>query len=327
MEAAARDRIARLAPAGDVPWSDLAPNIRLRCPRCGANLFSLGCTKCGFEMWEEDGILHALPRARAEHFAQFTQDYEHVRAAEGRGSTSNEFYIGLPFRDASRRNSSQWRIRARTYLHLLTHVLGPNIQPGGRILDLGAGNCWLSFRLALAGHQPIAVDLLTNRLDGLGAANNYRSQLHGLFPRIQAELAHLPLQEDQFDAAIFNASFHYAECDLSAMREALRCVRPGGLVVISDTPWYPSEESGKRMVAERQATFLKHYGTASSSIRSVEFLTDDRLQALEEQLGIHWTVLTPKYGVFWAMRPLLAKIRGRRVPARFRIYVARKAQA
>ena len=39
-----------------------------------------------------------------------------------------------------------------------------------RILDLGAGNGWMSYRLALQGHLPIAVDLLTNDRDGLGAA-------------------------------------------------------------------------------------------------------------------------------------------------------------
>ena len=78
------------------------------------------------------------------------------------------------------------------------------------------------------------------------------------------------------------------------------------------------------MVAERHAAFLQKYGTASDSIRSLEFLTDERLRVLEEQLSIKWTAFSPRYGLKWAMRPLIARLRGRREPSRFRIYAARK---
>ena len=69
----------------------------------------------------------------------------------------------------------------------------------------------MSFRLGGAGYHPVAVDLLTNDRDGLGAAEHYRQHLPEIFPRFQAELARLPFQNEQFDAVIFNASFHYAE--------------------------------------------------------------------------------------------------------------------
>jgi SAM-dependent methyltransferase len=325
METATGDRGAQIsqARAEDRPAATAA--IRLRCPRCSANIGSLECTKCGLILFEENGTIHALPPARSEHYAQFIRDYERIRAAEGRSSATQEFYLELPFRDSSGRNSGQWRIRACTFRHLLQRILSPGVRCGGRILDLGAGNCWLSFRLTLAGYRPVAVDLLTNPLDGLGAAENYRDVLPALFPRFQAELAHLPFQDEQADAAIFNASFHYAEDDLAAVREALRCVKPGGMVIICDTPWYTSEESGRKMVAERHASFLARFSTTSSSIASIEFLTDERLQSLENQLSIHWTVFSPRYGLRFSMRPLFAKIRGRREPARFRIYVARKS--
>jgi len=326
MHMAIKDRDAHFTASRAITQSELAPEIRLQCPRCSAKLLSLDCTKCGFGLWNEGGIIHALPPARAEHYAEFICDYERIRAAEGRGSLSEQFYVGLPFRDSSGKNSGQWRIRARTFRYLVERVLKPGIRFGGRVLDLGAGNCWLSFRLALAGYRPIAVDLLTNKYDGLGAAQNYRGCLPALFPRFQAELAHLPLQDEQADAAIFNASFHYSESAGDAVREALRCVRPGGLVIISDTPWYSSYESGRKMVTERRRSFLARHGTASSSIESVEFLTDERLQSLEDELQIRWNALSPRYGFLWSMRPLLAKIRGRREPASFRIYVARKAQ-
>jgi len=298
--------------------------IELQCPRCSALLSSCFCSKCGLQMFDSRGVIHALPPERAAHFAQFIADYEHVRAAEGRGSAKDDFYLALPYRDLSGRNSEQWRIRARSYDYLMERILKPALPPGSRILDLGAGNCWLSFRLALAGFRPCAVDLLTNECDGLGAAEHFRGHLPQVFPRFQAELTHLPFQGEQFDAVIFNASFHYAESARSALKEALRCVKCGGIVVISDTPWYSSEESGRAMILERRRAFLRRYGTDSASIESIEFLTAEHLQHLEESLSISWTTHFPGYGLRWSMRPFLAKVRGRREPARFRIYVARK---
>ena len=107
----------------------------------------------------------------------------------------------------------------------------------------------------------------------------------------------------------------------------MRCVKPGAYLIIGDTPWYSCDESGREMVQERRRSFMERYGTASDSLGSVEFLTDERLQSLEELLRIRWTVYSPNYGIRWAMRPYLARARNRREPARFRIYVAQKASA
>jgi SAM-dependent methyltransferase len=307
--------------ADKTPYHGILP----QCPRCRANLDALDCPFCGFEMRVDHSIVHALPPDRAAHYACFMEDYERIREAEGRGSRKDDFYLSLPYKDLSGKNSSQWKIRAKSYDYLIKHVLNQVRKgEGGRILDLGAGNCWMSYRLALAGHSPVAVDLLTNENDGLGAAECFQKHLPAMFPRFQAELTRLPFQDGQFDVAIFNASFHYAEDYAATLREALRCVRSGGTVIVSDTPWYSREESGNRMVAERRAAFIEQYGTASDSIRSLEYLTEERLRTLEEQLSIRWTIHTPRYGLRWAMRPLIAKLRNRREPSRFRIYTARK---
>jgi SAM-dependent methyltransferase len=299
--------------------------VRPQCPRCKANIDRLECQFCGFKMRVDHGIVYALPPERSSYYARFIADYERIRAAEGRGSQKDEFYLGLPYKDLSGRNSNQWKIRARSYDYLIKHVLIRNLQgEGGLILDLGAGNCWMSYRLALARFRPFAVDLLINDHDGLGAAEHFRKQLPAMFPRIEAEFARMPFQDEQFDAVVFNASFHYAENYDASLREAFRCVRKGGIVVVSDTPWYSREDSGRRMVAERRAAFLNRFGTASDSINCLEYLTDDRLRELEERLSIHWTIHSPWYGFKWAIRPLVAKFCNRREPSRFRIYAARK---
>ena len=98
-------------------------------------------------------------------------EYQTVRAAEGRGSEDPEYYLALPYRDLSGRNVSQWAIRARTFRYIERKILPPleAVHPAAmKVLDLGAGNGWMSYRLALRGHRPAAVDLLTNDQDGLG---------------------------------------------------------------------------------------------------------------------------------------------------------------
>lgn len=300
--------------------------IRLKCPRCRANLDGLICLFCGFRMRVNRGIVHALPADRATYYAQFIKDYERIREAEGRGSKTDEFYLNLPFRDISGTNNKHWTIRACSFSYLVKRVLDDaSLMKGKRILDLGAGNCWLSYRLFLAGFRPVAVDLLTNDYDGLGAAVHFQNQMPTLFPRFQAELRRLPFQDEQFDVAVFNASFHYSEDYEGSMREALRCVTKGGLVIVVDTPWYSSEQAGRAMLAERRAAFLRRYGTASDSISSLEYLTDDRLRTLEKQLSIRWSIHSPWYGFRWALRPLLARLSNRREPSRFRIYTVRKS--
>jgi SAM-dependent methyltransferase len=300
-------------------------DILLRCPRCGTAIDIMDCLACGFSILVDDGIAHALPPEAAAHHARFIADYEQIRTSEGRGSANEDFYLALPYRDTMGRNRGQWQMRARSYDYIVRHLLkDQGHDRGSWILDLGAGNGWMSFRLALAGYRPCAVDLLTNDRDGLGAARHYQSRLTTLFPRFQAEICRLPFADEQFDVAVFNASFHYAEDGEASLREALRCVRKGGMAIVSDTPWYPRGASGRQMLAERREAFLRCHGTAADAIASLGYLTDGRLRSMAAALSIRWEVHRPWYGPRWAMRPLIAKLRGRREPSRFRLYVARK---
>jgi SAM-dependent methyltransferase len=298
--------------------------LRLRCPACQkASVEDLQCFFCGFRMETRSGIILALAPDRFSYYARFIADYEYIRAAEGRGSQDAGYYLALPNKDTTGRNSGQWTIRAKSFNYLIRRVL-TSVRPGETILDLGAGNCWLSYQLLRRGFRPVAIDLLTGIQDGLGAAVHYERHLGTILPRFQAELNRLPFQDEQFAAVVFNASFHYSENYERTLREALRCVKPGGIVIICDTPWYSEEESGRQMIAERRNSFRHRFHTASDSIESLEYLTDERLNMLEEAFSIRWSVHHPWYGWRWAVRPLIAKLRRQREPSRFRIYVARK---
>jgi SAM-dependent methyltransferase len=308
--------------------------FKLRCPRCraafassGTNEGTLLCVGCHFPMVFRDGVWHALPIERATYYGQFIKDYEAIRSAEGRGSTDSSYYLALPFATSSDCNAAQWKIRARTFRYITHKLIRPaqqNSLCSLKMLDLGAGNGWLSYRLAQMGMTSVAIDLLTNCTDGLGAAKHYDSHLRHPFLRIQAESDRLPFCDAQFDFVIFNASFHYSEDFGRTLREAFRCLRVGGTIVIADSPWYAKEDSGWQMLAEKRSHFFNRFGTFSDSMKSQEFLTDHRLEELADALGVQWEWHAPFYGLRWLFRPCVAALRGRRKPSKFRIYVATK---
>ena len=57
-------------------------------------------------------------------------------------------------------------------------------------------------------------------------------------------------------------------------------------MIIADTAWYRRDESGQQMLAERRQAFLAQYGFPSDGIKSLEYLTDERLAESGETLRI-----------------------------------------
>jgi ubiquinone/menaquinone biosynthesis C-methylase UbiE len=257
---------------------------------------------------------------------RFLDDYIKIRHAEGRGSQDSAYYLALPYRDITGRLQDQWTIRAKSYRYLERRVL-PDIEKqfgsSLRIADLGAGNGWLSYRLALRGHRPIAIDILSDELDGLAASRHYQS--HAAFARINAEFDDLPLASGCLDTAIYNASIHYSPDYRRTLTETQRVLRPGGCFLIVDSPVYQRREHGEMMVRERHQQFQKTYGFASDTLQSIEYFDRQMLVELGSDLGISWKVYRPWYGWQWAVRPWKARWRGKRPPSSFWILSGRFA--
>jgi SAM-dependent methyltransferase len=308
---------------------------KLACPNCRTSIKGDGnapmnCAYCHFEMKSENGIYRALTPEREAYFARFVSDYQTIRHAEGRGSRDSAYYLALPFRDYSGKLASQWRIRALSFMAFESKVLRPITREKSSsldILDVGAGNCWLSYHLALNGLRPVAIDLLTDKFDGLGSAVHYFTQLGGAFPRFQAEMDRLPFADNQFDMVIFNSSLHYSTDYYHTLQEASRCLRPAGHLIVLDSPIYHAEDSGRRMREERHDQFFKDYGFRSDSVPSLEFLTFDLIQDVFDRVGIDYQTIRPWYGFQWAMRPLRASLIGKREPSKFHILWGRKRQS
>jgi SAM-dependent methyltransferase len=247
---------------------------------------------------------------------RFLEDYRTIRMAEGRGSSESAYYRALPYRDLSGKNSAQWAIRGKSYRFFERRLLPQMEAETGRaldVLDLGAGNCWMSYRLSLRKHKPVALDIFTDAMDGLGAARHYGRR----FPLLEADFDYLPFRSSSFDLAIFNASIHYSADYRRTLGELRRCLRPGGHVLIIDSPIYQLREHGERMRAERHDEFERRYGFRSDALPSLEYFDEQTLSELAGEVKIEWNVHRPWYGWKWWWRPWKARLLGRRPPSRF----------
>jgi len=322
-----------LVPSGSELW--------LRCPECstvvgpifdrddGSASASIECDSCGFLVHKKNGVWRMLSHRQQARFAQFKRDYEEIRRSEGRGSKHPAFYLALPFADLSGNFRDQWRIRGRSYRFFERDILPRLEERHGdnfRALDIGAGNGWLSYRLALNGHRPVAVDLCSNVYDGLEAARHYATVLPEFFARFEAEMNCLPFDDAQFDVAIYNAAFHYSTDYARTLREALRCLRPGGTILIIDSPTYQHAWSGEKMRSERRNVFEAQFGTRGDALPTGDFLTPEIMQHLST-LGVNWTRHLAWYGMRWWLRPAIARLKKRREPSQFYLYEGRTETA
>lgn len=296
------------------------------CPNCHTSLEQVSedewsCPVEGLSFPRIDGVWRFMLPGRLAGYEQFVHEYETIRRAEGRGAPDPAYYRALPYQDLSGKMSSDWRIRAASFDTLVQKVIGP---PGSclRVLDLGAGNGWLSNRLTGLGHQVLAVDLMTNDFDGLGCQRFYENS----FTPIQAEFDRLPCADASADLVVFNASLHYSVSLRETLVEALRVLGQAGRLVLMDSPVYHDAESGKSMVREREAQFTQRYGFPSNTLKSENFLTHAGLENLGRELKIEWRYFTPFYGIGWTIKPLKAQLLGRREPARFHVISGRRRQ-
>ena len=203
--------------------------------------------------------LHAHVRARgpAERARRAAAGPAPTRACAGpRGAAREETPSSSPCRGSrpARSPPSGASARARSTRSSGASWLHSSASAGGRshVLDLGAGNGWLSARLAERGHRCVAADLRVDDVDGLAAAAPFARRLPRMFGRVAASFDALPLRARLFDLVVFDASLHLAEDLARVLAEAARAAAPGGRVAVLDSPFYARADSGEAMRAEKR---------------------------------------------------------------------------
>ena len=296
---------------------------RFVCPECSGVLSGnaggcVVCTECGRPYSRCDDVWRFLTPERAERLEQFLHQYRAVRHRDGSRATDPDYYRRLPSVSASDPHAGRWRIRRETYHHLLGHVLAAGPSPL-HILDLGAGSGWLSHRLAALGHRPVAVDAMDDEVDGLGAARHYATP----FALVQADFDALPFAPGQFDLVIFNGSLHYASDTAATLERAHRMLAAGGTLVVMDSPMFRAHSDGSAMVGDALRRFAAECGTTEAVQQGIGYLTFAMLAASAERLQMRPQFLPSRGPLGWRVRRHFSRVRLRRSPAAFGLWVAR----
>lgn len=299
---------------------------QLACPDCRPAVVleagpqvATACPNCGRDFPRQRGMLDFRPQA--PRLRQFLEEYESVRDAEGRGGASSTPVAELPWPRPDDPRAWEWYIRAISFDFLQTQAL-PTLGEGPlKLLDLGAGSGWLSHRMSLLGHRPLAIDLSAHPRHGLEAAEG----LDPGFPRLLADFDRLPLADGQVDLAVYNASLHYSPDLAFSLQEARRVLRPGGALIVLDSPIYRSRDAGERMRAARKADYLRRYGFESDALGAREYLLASELSELGRATGLEWTWMQPDYGWSWRLHRLQRRLATRRESAGFAVLVGRPA--
>jgi len=233
----------------------------LRCPSCGGKLdlknaitapfLNLNCCECHARYGIADGIPRLLFPGRENEIEIFCATYDALRLQEGWASDSSEFYQHLPFRDLSGRHPREWALRARSFQFLQSWLEKNFGRQSRRILDIGAGSGWMSRQLA-GRHDVLAIDVNAGP-HGLAALPIAQRQ----FMSVQAELESLPLASNSFDVAVANASLHYTQNLKQFFEKISRVLRPGGKLIVMDSPTYPTRDAALAAHERTQAYYAR----------------------------------------------------------------------
>jgi len=298
---------------------------RFACPECSVDTVDIavdlcGCDRCGHRYAHEGGLWHFLTPARTKLLEPFVRQYRAIRARDGRRRGSPDYYNALPWVPSDDPHAGEWMIRRETYRHLLRQVLSA-APPAIRILDLGAGNAWLSHRLAALGHHVVALDVFDDEADGLGASKHYSVR----FPAVQADYDALPFAPAQFDLVIFNGSLHYAHEPASTIAAARRMLAPGGGIAVMDSPMFAADADGLAMASDMASRFES--ASADGFQRTgTGYLTFPAMEATARSLGLHAEFSPSRGPIGWRLRRRLGGLRLGRAPAAFGLWVGKERE-
>jgi SAM-dependent methyltransferase len=288
--------------------------------RCGRPLLEdrWQCVPCARAYDTGDGILRWLSEAGRAARESFVTQYRAVRERDGYRQESREYYRALPEVPPDDPQRVVWQVRRESFARLRKLVLGRFRSGAPAILDLGAGNGWLSNRLAESGCRPVAVDVLDDEQDGLGACRHYDIA----FPRVLADFDDLPFAARQFDAVIFNGSLHYAPNVAATLARAAALLAPGGALAVVDSPAFSCESHGRLMCARNRERFRRDYGVASPEQPGEGYVTLPGLNDGAAALGLEPHFFESRGPLPWAAGRFLTRVRHRLVPPKFGVWMA-----
>lgn len=219
---------------------------RLECPHCGSEIDHGRCLKClaqfkpalgvpFFGQYEKADILglieisaNAPNRSQLRMSQEFIKETENLCAEFEEASDKELFLNNLPLKGMSAwlpSRHQEWRAFRRL-------TAGLELK-GKRVLDIGAGQGYDSFRLHLLGADVTAIEFSPILLAAASES----------FPEIKwaGGFSHaLPFKTGTFDAVFCNAALHHMRDIPTSIAEALRVLKPGGVFISTGDPFKPN---------------------------------------------------------------------------------------
>ncbi len=226
---------------------------KYNCPECYSSLNEYFVCKNGHYFEEKEGILSLLSYKDKEKLQLFLEKFEDFRAKNKLKITSEAIFPQLPF-VANGLAGTSWKARAFDMKFILKELAQNDSLS---ILEIGAWNGWLSYRLTEAGHKVTAVDIFTDKYDGLGAMQFYPKRWTCLQMNVE-EVDKILLS--RFDVIILNWGAAYI-VDLPSYIDKLRTLlNKNGKIIFIGIAIYPNYTKKAQELAEMNVRYHAEYG-------------------------------------------------------------------
>jgi ubiquinone/menaquinone biosynthesis C-methylase UbiE len=174
----------------------------------------------------------------------------------------------------------------------------------GDVLDLGTGTALIPIELcqrledqSFEEYRVMAADLSTSMLD----LARYNVEVRGLTNRIQldhVDAKELHYEDDQFDIVISNSIVHHIPEPVGVLQEAIRVVKPAGLLFFRDLMRPASDDDVERLVQTYAGDENDHQRQMfDDSLRAA--LSVDEIRDLIVQLGFNSDSVQPTSDRHW----------------------------
>ena len=230
----------------------------LRCPTCGRppGPKAEACAGCGRAVRAAGGAYDLLTDAERDAADAFAAAYSRLRRNEGWASRDG---LEGPGHGSDR----LWKPRreaARQAAHWVA---------GGIVLDVGSGGGWLPD--LLPGAEVVAVDLLEPPM----------ASAAGL--RVRGDMRRLPVADGAVDACVYCASLHHAPV-ARAIEEAARVLRPGGLLLVLESPFH--KDAAAAAAAQRRSRAYYRKAGAGELADAYHPIAQDVLESALASAGL-----------------------------------------
>jgi SAM-dependent methyltransferase len=109
--------------------------------------------------------------------------------------------------------------------------------PPARVLECGCGTGWLSTMIQRCGYHVVGVDVSEYAIGMCRASAVFEGPFADVSPPtfLVADTERMTFR-DEFDVVLFFDSLHHSVDELAAVRAAYRALKPGGMMIASETP-------------------------------------------------------------------------------------------